>query len=310
MGSIWEVETLQKAALFNHWPNPVKALVKKFEITACEDTLQFRIEYWAAGAFVWLFDNFFPGPREIERKFLTGSYKCGFYFFGKRGSVLNLVFEDKSIGVVVGEILGPVAQALWYVWAFETAFSALSTYSSMHYAIEKCGADRYECLMRDADAPLPPGIHTGGPVFSQIIWDPNHWGVTADNTVIIPERKNVHAFACGYLLANNHVVNSARVAFTIGTEEVAFTELGHMGSGEIKGWQLDWSDAHDAGSIKVQITYDIDAGGVINSDIQCTRFTVRETPLDIPNGGHSPKETPPPSSVLPCDFLTRFYDSM
>jgi len=295
---------------YNHWPNPFKTLLKKLDVLACENRMQFAFDYVVTAFAAWAWSAFIPSPVELTRKFLSGSYKCGFYMQHGIGSPFDIIWEDKSVSRALAEITGPFVGVLNYMWMMDTAFSALQTYSSIVYFFETCAGDRYETLLRDAGAPLPPGIHNGGPVSAQLIWDPANHASLPSNSVSWLERSNIHATAFGYLKSNNHVVNSARIKLTIGIEEVAYLDIGHMGIDEIVPYKLEYADAHDAGAIKVEISYDIEAGGITNSSIECTRFTVRQTPIDIPNGGPLGGKEPPPSSRSPCSFLSDFYDSM
>jgi len=154
------------------------------------------------------------------------------------------------------------------------------------------------------------GVHNGGPVQANVIWDPNGWEDHADNAIITLGAHDLHATAYGYLLANNHVVNNAYVILSIGNVELARQELGGLGVSGVKPWRLEYAGAGIAGAIKVEIYYDIALGGLVNSEIQCTRFTVRQVPTGTPNRATPALGAAPSSPNPPCSFLTRFYDTM
>jgi len=308
--SIWDSLTPGELLKVNHWPNPAKAAMRYFHITACEDTLQMEAAWWGLGFLAWAFSSFVPSPRELERKFATGAYKCGFYGLQGPASPLSIIWYDETLAQVVLEIASPLTHALYVIWFNETIFSAISTYQSMMYQVARCDADRYECLLGFSSANLPPGIHSGNPVMAGLIWDPNGWADTADNAIDTFDNRNLHATAWGYLLANNHIVHSATVSFYIGTQVVASQELNPMEQFGLQAWRLEYAGLATAGTIHVQIDYNIEGGGLINSEIQCLRFTVRQVPNGIPNEGGPLKNAPPPDLNPPCTYLQSFYDSM
>jgi len=309
--SMFDIESgAKKVAKYNHWPNPFKFLIKYFGVTACEDTLQFEIEWWGFGLLAYWFDNFIPGPRELERKFATGAYKCGFFGFHGVPNALDLIWEDGTAGRAVLEIASPAIAPLYYLWMLEVPYGAMAQVQSMIYAMAKCDTDRYECLLGNASAALPPGVHNGGPVQAQVIWDPNNWNDHADNAVVTLGAHDLHATAYGYLSAVSHIINNAYIILSIGVTELARQEMGSMQANEVKAWRLEYAGASIAGAIKVEIYYDIAAGGIANPVIECTRFTVRQTPTGIPNRGTPGLGAPPSSPNPPCSFLTRFYDTM
>jgi len=308
---VWLKETGQYALKYHAWPNPFRNQVKKLQVLACEDTWQAKVEMYKNAFGFWFWDSFIPSPVELTRKFALGSYKCGFYIPGlKTRSPLDIVWRDGRTSRMLLEIARPVTTGLWAMWAAETIWSALSTWSSIQYLMEMCETDRYMAMLRDGDAPLPPGVHQGGPVFGTVMWDPNEWIVEANCTVVIPEPKNVHALAFGYLRAESHQVNSCRISINDSADVLAYIDTGPIEPNGVFAWDLEYANEHGAGALFIVADYDIAEGGLLNSRIVLTRFTVRETPLEIPLPdviGGPQDYTPPP---VPCDTVQAFYDSL
>jgi len=295
---------------YQHWPNPFRNMVKDMKVWACEDTWQMEVSLWATAAAAFLWTNFVPSPIEIERKFLTGSYKCGFYFFGKTPSLLDMVWGEPGAGKVLLEIATPAAQALFAIWAVETAFDAMNTYQGVLTLQAMCNADKYETLLRDAAAAMIPGVHQGAPVFAQVIYDPHNHAVPNNNSVMISETSNVHIHAAGYVRSGSHVINSCLMHLVEGTTILTTVDIGHMGLNETRQFSSEFAGLLNAGAVGLLFEWDVAAGGLTNPEMSCTRLTVRQVPGTVPTEPEISGNQTPPAEWNPCKQVQEFYDSM
>jgi len=306
----WLRETGQYALKYHSWPNPFRNGVRQIEVLACEDTWQAKITMFKNAFGFWAFDSFVPSPVELTRKFALGSYKCGFYLPVRIPSPLNIIWADGSVAQMLLEIARPVTTGLFYMWAMETAWSALSTWSSIQYAMEMCEQDRYGCLLRDGSAPMINGEHFGGPAFSEIIWDPLGVADPNDMAIAIEETSNVRANAFGYAECRGHTINSITIALEDSNGPLA-TVGPFSGSGsDVIPWSIEWAGVHDAGAIFIVAYWNIEPAGIISAELVGTRLTVNQRPPSIPNGGPVLQQGPPFSPYPPCDQVQEFYDSM
>jgi len=295
---------------YQHWPNPFKNMVKDMKVWACEDTWQMEVSLWTTAALAFLWTNFVPSPIEIERKFLTGSYKCGFYMFGKTPSILDMVWGEPGAGKALLEMATPAAKALFAIWAVETTFDAMSTYQGVLTLQAMCDTDRYETLLRDAAAAMIPGVHQGAPVFASVIWDPHNHAVVNNNSVMISERSNVHMHAAGYVRSGTHVINSCLMHLVEGTTILTTVDIGHMEVNETRQYSSEFAGLLEAGAVGLLFEWDVAAGGLTNPEMTCTRLTVRQVPGDVEEKPRIDGPQTPPPMWNPCKQVQEFYDSM
>jgi len=273
--SNWIKETGQHVIKYHSWPDPFRNTVKKIDVLACEDTWQAKVEMYLSAFGQWFWSSFVPSPVELTRKTLTGSYKCGFYLKTKFRSPLDIVWRDGSVSQMLMEVFRPVTTGLFYLWAAETAFEAMSTWTSIVYAMERCDLENNECLLRDGLSPMPQGLHSGNSAFMSVIWDPRGWGVINDGAIDCGASGHVTAFACGYIETNGHTVNDCSVALYNGTNIIAQVDLGNIGAGDVKPWSVSYDGAIASNVLQPFYTADVQPNPIIPAAFICTRFTVK-----------------------------------
>jgi len=298
--SMWQSvsNTGKKIGGYNHWPNPFNHMVRDLDVLACEDTFQAKVQMFGGQFGQWFFSAFIPGPREIERKTLTGSYKCGFFFGIKFKSPIDIIWQDAGTGTMLMEIARPFVTALFYIWAAETIFDAVSRWQSVMYAMERCDKDSTETLLRDAHSPMTAGHHEGGAAFAQTIWDPNHWGIEEDCSVNIPFAWPYSAWAAGYIVAEGKTITNIRIQMTNGETVLEETSLGNMNPGDVKPWSIG-GGGMGPGAVQPRIICDVSAGGVIPADFKCVRLSSRQGTAINPQNHDSGAQPDPPCDLTP-----------
>jgi len=295
---------------YNHWPNPFRNIVQQLDVLACEDTFQARIKMYSSQFGNWFYSSFVPSPVELTRKFATGSYKCGFYLPIRLRSPLDIVWRDGRTSAMLAEVLRPVVTGLFYMWAFDTAFEAIHTWSTIKYAMEMCELDKYECLIRDGHSPMPQGTHEGNSAFAQVIYDPNNWAIPNDGSIAPGPNQSASAFGCGLFVANGKTIDDLRVELRNNNVVIATESIGHVGPGEIVAWSVGGAGFIVNGTLACVYVGTVSGAGIIQPEYLMTRFTVRATPIDIPNDGPGYQPDPSRGPFSRCDQVTRFYDSM
>lgn len=169
------------AESFPGWPNPFNCGIKHMTSWQCGNEVIVDIELIAGCVAQFFWSNFVPTFNELTRKFVSGSYKCGFYAGTKAGSPLDVIWQDESLSRTVGGILGPFATALFYVWAAETAFSALDTWQSLIYAEDAGKVQDHQILIPSGNGDMRFSSSTGSIPFPAALCaeDLIHTGATS-----------------------------------------------------------------------------------------------------------------------------------
>jgi len=278
---VWEFVS-NNPRKFTHWPDPFKGMVKNIEVWACEDTWQAYIEIAGAEFLDWFWTNLVPSPVELLRKSVTGSYKCGFYLLDHLHSPLDIVWKDGSASRILAEITSPVVKGLFYLWAAETTFNALSRYSSVLYAFDMCDATKNECLLGNGHSGLGTGYTDGTSVFMTKIYDPNSWGNTADGGVNIPVRAHVSCRAVGYIQSRSCTMSGVNLYIGQGGVHLVDQYVGDIGLNETRYFVLSYEGTLDPGEIAPAIQATSTGNPLGDPLFLVTRLTVRESeqPLD------------------------------
>ncbi len=281
---VWEFVS-DNPRKFTHWPDPFKGMVKNIDVWACEGTWQAYIEIAGAEFGDWFWTNFVPSPVELLRKSVTGSYKCGFYLLDHLNSPLDIVWRDGSVSAGLAEITSPAVVGLFYLWAAETAYNALSRWSTVLYAFDMCGATRNEALSGNGSVGLGTGYTIGTCPFQTSIYDPNHWLNVADGSVNVPVRSWVSLRVVGYVQSRSCVMTGVSVFFPYGPDRLGSVSLGDFGIAEQKSFTLSFDGYLDPCEIGPAIEA-ISTGNPLGDPLfKVERFTTRET-HDRPDKSH------------------------
>jgi len=184
MPSNWNsVQGVRENLAYAHWPNPFNT-IKNIRTLACDPNIDLLVEFAFPLIAEFWWTNFFPSPREVFRHFVFGQYMCGVKMFPSQKSPMELVWGRGTRTVIVS-ILRPAATGLWAWWVTATAFEALSTWSSIVYAMENCDQEPNTAVSINWDGEKV-GLGGGQPVGADSVWDPNHWLNPANTGYDIP----------------------------------------------------------------------------------------------------------------------------
>jgi len=238
---VWE-KVKDNPRKWSHWPNPLTNMVKKIDVLACENTWQAKVEMWAIGLANFFWTNFIPSPVELTRKVTMGGYKCGFYLPIEVKSPLDIVWKDGRTSQVLLEISRPITTALFYWWAAETAWDALSTFSSLLMKEELCDLDKNEVLLRDGDLLIPGSLHDfdSGAALYEEIYDPDNRYEGAGYFIGEQGFQSVTAHAFGYFDGGPRRMENVVAGFMLNSILVATKSFGTIAAGTIVQFDLDF----------------------------------------------------------------------
>jgi len=283
---VWEYVS-DNPRKFTHWPSPFSNMVKRIDVLACEDHWQARVEMWSIAAAEFFFSNFIPSPVELTRKFVLGSYKCGFYIPLKVKSPLDIIWKDGRTSTYFLELARPITTALFYFWAASTIIEAMQTYTSLIYKDEFCDLAGNECLLRDGHGTFPTGAdadRSGSPALFQVIYDPEN-RYNGGGGVIVSGARRVTATAFGYIQSSVSTITNIRLYIRFGGDNYNEVTIPDLLPGEQGLWNVSWS-GHIVGEV-FSVFFRCHVSGALGpaNTIYCTRFTVTAAE-DIPD----PKE--------------------
>jgi len=257
------------------WPNPFRNAVKNIDQLACEHTYQAMIEMYFYGFGNWAWSAFVPSPVELTRKFVAGSYKCGFYLLPEIASPLDIVWRDARTSKVLAEIAGPLTKGLFYMWAGQTLLSFMSTWSSLVHVQEMCDAVGNECLLENGAAAFGGGTHheLGDVGLYGVIYDPqNRYPALGGGPEPLIDG-SVGATACGQVVMALSTAHNAHVWIYAGQDGQG-QSLGTIGPGEVASFSVSFAGNIQAGQpVVVRFEADITGDTILPNRIEVTRFS-------------------------------------
>jgi len=169
---VWETvkSNGEKVLAFNYWPRPVN-WVKNISVLVCtQDTFMMQIElaFNLAAAFFW--SNLLPSPREIERKVVTGGYRCGFYLDIPIKSPIEILW-GAGTARMIAEIASPFARGLFFWWAVESSIEALASFGTLLYPQYQCVDEVGDGMRKMDKASIPNGHTEGGVGLGELVFD-------------------------------------------------------------------------------------------------------------------------------------------
>lgn len=290
--------TARNAVRNRSWPNPFKNSLKNIDVVACEHTWQALIEFAFQGFGEWAFSAFVPSPVELTRKFVAGSYKCGFYSLPGFASPLDIIWRDASTSQVFAEIASPLTKSLFYFWAGSTAFSFLNTWSTLIHRGAMCEANGNECLLAEGVAVFPGGDHhdVGEAGLYGVIYDPKSrypqlGGGPADNF-----DSYCSATAVGQFITNGSSLSNIGVWIYSGSEGQR-ASLGSMPPNSVKPFSVSFAgNVQQQQPITVRYECDVQGTTILPNLMQVNRFST---------SFGAPKEPPPPGRLF--DYTPKDY---
>jgi len=174
---VWETVSkgAGKAIKFQQWPNPINAIANISVLMCNRDYWIAEVEFIGLAVANFFWTNFVPSPRELERKTLLGSYKCGFYLNDGFRSPLESLW-GRGVQKALVEIANPFVTALWYAWAASAAIDALAVWQTIMFPQAFCDPFRGNYLYTGAHAFASSGISDGSVGLGTLAYDPNHYG--------------------------------------------------------------------------------------------------------------------------------------
>jgi len=295
--SIWDdVKGASKATQkYTHWPNPFKGMVKRIDVLACEEIWQAKVAMWGIAFANFFWSSFVPSPVELTRKFVGGAYKCGFYLIPGIPSPIDIVWRDGKASEVLLEASSPFTKALFYWWAAETAWSALSTYTSIIHKQEQCDLTGRETLLAQGIGSFGGGTHhvEGEAGLFNVLRDIYDRYSEAGGHVFVDEPSSCNAIAVGYMVAQGSTLKNVEVAIKYGEEIGTKQFLGEVGPFEAVPFSVAGAKGNFDGTISVWFQCDVEGLTILPNYIDVTRFTVTVDPPDTKNPGWDRGPTPP-----------------
>jgi len=172
---VWESMKNQtaKVAGWNRWPAPHNWITDIKVLVCNQDTVIMQIKLAFALAAEMFWTSFVPSPREVERKFFTGGYRCGFYLDVKFKSPVEIIF-GRGTSTVIAEVARPFATGLFYFWLQQTAITALSSFTTLIYPMLYCEDGIGDGLRRGDRGSISQGSQEGCPGLGVYMFD--RWG--------------------------------------------------------------------------------------------------------------------------------------
>jgi len=288
-----EKQSLRNIHKWNHWPTPHNWITDIKVLVCNQDTFiaQFKLAFALAAEFFW--SSFVPSPREVERKFFTGGYRCGFYLNVKIKSPIEILF-GRGTNTVIGQIQSPFATGLFYFWVQQTALTALSSWSTLVFPQLYCEENVGDGVRRDDIGQLSQGFHEGVPGLGVLIYD--KWNIMAPTAATV-------FFPPGYW--------SVYAAWIVQPSGSPITDL-KLGLGlDGQAWMMDDMEDPTPGLPSTHITQEsgfLPGGGTVSAWIQgskppgafpsavvCTLFTASWSPIPFdPDPSGLQKSSNPP----------------
>jgi len=165
----------KKGGWFPKWPDPFANQVKDIQILACEGEWLAAITMANDGFGAWFTSSFIPQPTEIVRKYILGSYRCGFFLTGKRKSPLDIIWRNGAASKFLARLaIGPTSLGFVF-WGAQTLWEGLSTFHTLMYASEKCDRGQNEVIAADALNTLTGDDFIGDVGLYNVIWNPKDY---------------------------------------------------------------------------------------------------------------------------------------
>jgi len=267
---------------YNHWPNPFGQL-RDINMTICGPQTILDLWFWGnmAGSFWW--QNFVPSPRELERKWLTNKYRCGFFLeatpineeFGPESAIrspFDILWKDGP-HVVIGGIIQPVINGLFYLWVAGTAFNALSQFQTVLVELAACAEDEDSALMALGDADFTGNGGVGGLVAYTIISDPQGVaGALNGDYLMLHDQATYHAY--GHVTSFGKFVDSCRIEWSGHLCSNETVELGAISPGETKAWAISgYKTDLGHGDVTIKVTIVQHGVSIAPTFVDCVRFS-------------------------------------
>jgi len=218
-----------KAAKFNHWPKPFN-FVKSIEVLVCNaDDWYARIELAAAVAGQFFWTELLPSPRELERKFTLGGYRCGFYLGGNFRSPVEW-FGPPETTEVLAHVAGPFTEALFYIWMQGALFDALQSFETVLWPQEHCIPFKGDFLSLNSGTFIVSGDNMGGVQHGQNKVDP--FGMCAPSGLsLLTPGGSMKAYAFWVFDAGTADLTNCAVRWTGAGLDSSWKELGDCPAG-------------------------------------------------------------------------------
>jgi len=172
VGSMWDTvgRAGKKVVEYNHWPNPVNWLIDYKTLACNQDNWIVQLEFAAAVIAEMFWTDFVPSPRELERKAITGGYRCGFYLDVNFKSPVEILW-GQGTATMVAEIARPFATGLFYWWVAQVIYDALGVWQTLLFPQFLCEPPTGDIYLKNATATCPPGHTEGVPGLGELVYD-------------------------------------------------------------------------------------------------------------------------------------------
>jgi len=297
---VWEAAmgNAKKAAAFNHWPTPTNWLTDIKILMCNQDTWMAQFEFAAAAAAYLFYTQFIPGPRELERKALTGGYRCGFYLNVKVKSPIEIIW-GRGTATMIGEIARPFVTPLFYYWAMGVGIEALAIWQSMMFPQAACDVPIGDVLLENARTTIPPGHTEGIPGLGELKYDHLNINSPTQPDATIPAG-SMRCTARWIFNAGPTGMFNIGTAFFVDSNVVDHRSHGDLGPGQQLYIEREFS-RNDGSGHEVGAWMEADGGpSVVSGAAICMIWVVdvneSDDPPDWPSNLRNHPELPIPSN--------------
>jgi len=225
---------------FPHWPNPFTCGIKSQTSWQCGNYVVIDVELVAGCLAHFFFSNFVPSFQEITRKFVGGSYRCGFYGLRGTKSPLDVFWKSSTPGRIAGEILSPLAKGAFYWWAAETTLDAVSLWQSLMYAEDAGKSTPYSMLIPEGHAQIRFASSTGGINFPEALCSFDlfrpHPSTIVESAVSGPWES--HMYGVLDARGSDHINLHGELFLQAGGEVIDSFDLTDVRLGDVVPWEL------------------------------------------------------------------------
>jgi len=279
---VWETVSgnVKNVAGWNRWPSPYN-FIKNIRILVCnQDSWMAEIELAVTMAVYMFWNDFFPSPREVERKVFTGGYRCGFILDIPIKSPIEIIF-GKGTARMVGEIAAPFAKALFYWWVAATAYESLSAFTSIIFPQLFCTDNLGDAERSNDRGALGSGEHSGVPGLGFLNYDYREIMSLTDATCFFPAGY-WRVIAMWLLPVGEGPFDYLRVGIKAGDDTYDMTDVQHGPTNVLEQIMSESSGQSDQPiTVSAWIEYKRPIG-VLPVTVECVRYIAYWSPTPWP----------------------------
>lgn len=293
--------SIKKLLNYNRWPG-VHNYVTDIRVLVCnEQTLIVQISLAFALAMHMFWTSFFPSPREVERKFFTGGYRCGFFLDVKVKSPVEIIF-GRGASTIIGEIVRPAATLMYYFWLEQVALTAMSTFTTLIYPFLFCQDNIGDGLRRSDVGTFGQGHNEGVPGLGAFKFDRYGFMSLTNCTVFFPPGYWT-VYVAWFVKPTPWPIENLKLGIHDSSHPNQMADMEPRSAGEPATHVTDVSGYSAEGAvISAWAEGDLPLGALV-SQVEAVMFTYSWSPIPFPPPyGDLQGPSGPPHGRQPWDF--------